>query len=166
VRLVDENVTAENLDMVLERSGVSDVISADNVSLEDSNDLAGIYEMVNTKRDVYGEVSPEDVVICDARDLSDLIIREGAIDKSAEDLLSKDMLYVQMADGVASQGYVAVIEIMANGNRMPTVMPAGARLTVKRIGSIRYIVVRPITPIDIEELREEIERYEKILIAA
>ncbi len=166
VRLVDENVTAENLDMVLERSGVSDVINADNVSLEDSNDLAGIYEMVNIKRDVYGEISPEDVVICDARDLSDLIIREGAIDKSAEDLLKKDMLYVQMADGVASQGYVAVIEIVANGNRMPTVMPAGARLTLKKIGSIRYIVVRPITPIDIEELREEIERYEKILIAA
>ncbi|MFH1593184.1 MAG: peptidoglycan-binding protein [Candidatus Omnitrophota bacterium] len=152
IRMADENITRDNLDKVLELAGVNDVISKDDISFEDGQSVSEIYELVNQK---YG-AQAADVAIGDTRDLMR--------DKKDEDLLKEEnMLYVRMEEGIVSQLYSVVIELITNNNQMPKIMPENTDLRMDPRG---YFVFKPIKPINMEELRREIENYEKVLIMA
>ncbi|MFH1877305.1 MAG: hypothetical protein ABH883_00655, partial [Candidatus Omnitrophota bacterium] len=169
IRLNDKRVTADNIADVLRDAEIDDVVKVENITLEAGKSIDEIYGYIESKEAIYGKVAPQDIVICDPR--QDVVIRsDGTISDTAKELLAKKMLFVMMDTGVASQGYIGVIEILANGNSIPTVMPEGIAFDTMSVsvGEARYtfIVIKPIEPIDINQLRKEIERYEEILIRA
>ncbi|MGB2705616.1 MAG: nucleoside-diphosphate kinase [Candidatus Omnitrophota bacterium] len=153
IRLVDENVTEKNLDRVLELAGVSDVITRDNITLTDGDTLAEIYALIQKQ---FGEVEAKNVAIGDVRDLK--------LDKK----LLKDILYVNMpaSEGIVSQLYPVIVELIANNNARPRLMPQGVGVLEQPEAGLFYFIFKPIRPINMEELRREIEQYEKVLIAA
>jgi len=154
IRLVDENVTEENLDKVLELAGVSDVITRDNITLADGETLREIYDLIQGQ---FGKVEAKNVAIGDMRDLK--------LDKE----LLKDMLYVSMpasAEGIVSQLYPVVVELIANDNRRPRLVPQGVGALEQPRGGLYYFIFTPVKPINMEELKHEVEQYKKILMAA
>jgi len=163
VRLTDDKVNAENLELVLEKAGVSDVLSAEDISLGDGDTMGEVYDMIAAKG-IYGDITPADIAICDGRELA--VDDAGHLEESAGSLMDRELLFVKMDAGVASQGYMATVALMANNKDLGQILPEGAEMHAVVINGRTFIVVRPIEPIDIDGLRNEIEEYELILMAA
>ncbi|KJJ83583.1 protein containing Pyruvate phosphate dikinase, PEP/pyruvate-binding [Candidatus Omnitrophus magneticus] len=162
IRLLDKNVNENNLALVLKHAGLTDVISEQDITLGDGATIEDVIALVKAKRERYGELTNSDIAICDKRDL----LSKDVVSYEKMEKLLKGILFARLDKGVASQGYVALIELIANGNQLPKVAPSGVTFNVKRANGSMYVVIIPIRPINIEALREEIVRYTKILIAA
>jgi hypothetical protein len=79
------------------------------------------------------------------------------------------MLFVKMEEGVILQQYGVIMELIANGNEAPSSLPEGVETLEESPGMIpgvKYFRLKAIRPIDMDELRREIELYEKVLMAA
>jgi len=153
VRLVDENVTEKNLDRILKLAGVGDVITKDNITLADGETLGEICDLI---REQFGEIEAEDMAIGDVRELK--------LDKE----LLKDVLYINMpaSEGMVSQLYPVIMELIANENKRPHLMPQGVGMLEQPEPGLFYFIFKPIKPMNFDELHREIEQYERVLMAA
>ncbi|MFH1846480.1 MAG: HAD hydrolase-like protein [Candidatus Omnitrophota bacterium] len=142
VRLDNENVkkgkiTRGNIEQLLCKAGISkQIINPNEVLLGEEGDLW---------------------------DITDYIIRKCSKHQQALD--KEDILIVNMHGGIPSQGYLAALKVVLDPKNVPDQV-AGMNINLGNISGIMYLYVKPINPIDIQELRQEIENYEKLLIAA
>ena len=156
VRLTDGNVDAENLDKVLELAGIDDIITREDITLGDGGSLSEIFSIVEENYAGQFKVTAKDVAVGDVREL--------ALD---EDFL-KEALYVRMpaSEGIQSQLYSMVVTLMANRNARPESLPDGVRALEQPNSGIFYFIFVPAKPVNMEELRLEMQRYERVLVAA
>jgi cellulose synthase/poly-beta-1,6-N-acetylglucosamine synthase-like glycosyltransferase len=159
IRLVNEKITKDNLEKVLVSAGVNDVISPEDIYLGDSDSLSEVHSLVMGRyRDL--DLGTEDIAITDVRDLN-------IEDLGSQQLLDERLLFVKMEDGLVSQLYTVVAELFANNNEMLVAIPEGAELRqMDPNGTWKYFRFRPSKPVDWREVREEIKRYEMVLMAA
>jgi len=154
IRMMDENVTPENTDKIFEQIGLDDMRK--HIKITYNRDGATLQEIFSIVQSEYGELSPGDVAIA-AEDV-DVSASE------AETLIQKGgMLYVRMAGGIVSQLYSIVIGLIANDNKISDELLKEAILAIHPLG---YIIFRPIKEVDMQALRDEIEKYERVVIAA
>ncbi|MFH1395253.1 MAG: hypothetical protein ABIH09_03765, partial [Candidatus Omnitrophota bacterium] len=142
VRFNNENVangslTRNNLEQILLRAGINrHILSADEILLGKEDTVWNITEYI-TKN--YS---------CSTKTLS-----------------KDDILVVKMLKGIASQGYLAAVKVLFNTKNVPDTT-AGMDVFFNYLDGIMYLKLSPINPIDLGDLRKEIENYEKLLIAA
>ncbi|MBN1354622.1 MAG: HEAT repeat domain-containing protein [Candidatus Omnitrophica bacterium] len=133
-------------------------ISWDNESWNDSDKLDEIYDEVVR---LYGkDMKPADLGIGDSRNLG--------LNKDKETKV-EGMLVVNMkeGEGLITQQYQIIVEIMANDNKRPA-LPKEVTLEggLNKITGVIQFTLKVIEPANIEELREEMIRYEKIVMSA
>jgi len=154
IRIADPNITKDNIGKVLELTGANDVLTVDDISFTPTASVSGIYETVSSK---YG-AEAKDIAIGDISDFTLVVDEEGKRLVAEENLL-----LVMTEKGIASQLYDVVVELIANDNEIPRVMPYGANIEKNVMGFFSF---RPVKPIDMDVLRLEIEQYERVLMAA
>ncbi|KJJ84265.1 membrane protein [Candidatus Omnitrophus magneticus] len=157
IRLNDARVNEDNLQPSLEKLGVADIITADEISLKSFSDINEIFSDISAKKTIYGEVKPSDVVICG---------KEDALVLSGKKLIDENLIFVNIRSGVSAQTYQPVVELLVNNNNIPAIGIENLKITRINKNGIVYLVFEPIKPVDIEKIRKEIDDYEKILIAA
>ena len=69
-----------------------------------------------------------------------------------------------MDNGLLSQHYRVIVELIARDKQIPEALPEGVMLSAER-GIPGVICFKLITPIDMEQLRKEIELYKEVLRA-
>ncbi|KJJ83691.1 membrane protein containing GCN5-related N-acetyltransferase domain protein [Candidatus Omnitrophus magneticus] len=158
IRLSDRNANSMNIDSLLKKLGIDDVIDSKNISFEDNASLSKIYDDIVSRNNFYGIVSPENIAICDTRE-------ELISDNGSQELLKKNTRYVRLSKGSAVQAYSYVSSLLING-ASDGILIENAIVKIVSKDGINYIILEPVKPIDADALREEIENYEHLLIAA
>jgi len=156
VRLTDSNVTAENLDKMLELANIDDIITGKDITLGDGESLREIFSIVEENYAGTFRITAKDIAVGDVREL--------ALDKE----FLKEALYVRMpaSEGIQSQLYAMVVTLMANRNVRPEILPEGVRVLEQPDSKMFYFIFVPAKPVNMEELRIEMHRYERVLVAA
>jgi len=157
VILNDDNVTEENLEKMLNLADVSDIFGAHNVTLQKFDKLSQIYDFVSSR--IPG-ISVSDV--CLLRDIKDSI----QIDNTGSDYLDQGMIQIAVEEGLISQLYTAGIEVIMNDGEL--VMLNGASLSYEYTDKPQWhcLILKPMKPIDMQQIQREMDEYEKVLMAA
>ncbi|MDP8299152.1 MAG: hypothetical protein P9L88_04540 [Candidatus Tantalella remota] len=156
VRLSDANATKANLKDLMKATGLDKYLSTDNVKI-----VSGEMTLEETLEVVKGTFEITDASEVAIGDSVDLI----KTDKDRE-LMSaeKAPVYVQMdGDGIASQLLLTVLEIVANDGKVPAAL---GQISTKDGYTNWYVYLPNMEKIDLDDLKNEIKNYERILIAA
>lgn len=155
VRVSDKNVTDENLDKYLERTGLGAYLARENVKIVSTANELKLEETIGIVQQTFGSgINTGHIFIGDARDV---------MEEDKTTLREKNApVYVQMqGEGTASQLLRAMIELAASGDDRKS------KMRIKGLGIITrkdgyYIFLPDIRAIDVDLLREEIKNYETI----
>jgi len=156
--VLEEKRTAK-LAELLEAAGISrDLISTDDITVGEAKSVEEIQNLVKTAyTDIskYGVIENKNIIVCDNIKTG----RELAYSKEKD-----ESMLVRLETGVSAQALPVVIALIANGNDLERTKASIKNAVLNIVNGI--IFIRPIMPINVNELSAEIRRYEKILIAA
>ncbi len=159
-KLAKHGIKKNNFTEYLKRAKLLDKTKKYNIAISwnDSDKLDEIYDDIVK---YFGEIRPENVAIGDMRAERRLTLTDKRKD-------IRGMIVVSMEEGIISQQYRIIIEIIANKGKKPGTLPEGVILEERPdiIPGTIYFRFKAIEPADMEKLRREIEQYEKILMAA
>ena len=156
VRVTDSNVTEENLDRFLEDTGLGLYLERKNVVIVDLDGMT-LEKTLEKARETFGDVGYDQIAIGASENL--ITDGEEAILKG-----EKAPVYVQMdGPGIASQLLYATIEILANGSQIPAAL---GKISVRDGFKTWFVFLPNMKAVNIDELRKEIDNYERVLIAA
>jgi len=159
-RLTSKGINRDNLSDLLEKMGTAiEELEKEGIVIRwnDSDDLSDIKGDI---KEVFNleEVSSSNIAVGDVRDVT------VSDEKDVEGLL-----FVKMDQGLISQQYQIIVQLIANDNKAPDVLPENVEQLDElenKIHGVKYFVFKAIVPVDMQELQRDIERYETILIAA
>ncbi|MCQ9207309.1 MAG: hypothetical protein NG740_05485 [Omnitrophica bacterium] len=177
----------EQLASMLKKEGVNDVFRVEDVFFE----RASIDEVLDPAHDVYlgdgtdmiarivslvqrqyagefqaqypgKEIGPQNVAIGAIGDRLNLD-RLNILDE----MLLEDVLFVTMpeGEGLASQLYSMIVEIIASGNNIPRPLPQGTQSLVRPRSGLNVFIFRPIRPVNMDDYMQDIERYDDLSMA-
>jgi len=169
------NLTGRHIESILEEEHVTDVFTEDQVFLErTTGDTENEYINLGEGSDMIYQITQA----LSLRYLTTITGRNLAIgaigrDVNVSNLEELDQMLLQQAifvsmneeDGLASQLYSIIVQIVANSNNaiQPEAMPAnGGELTP--LGS-NCFTFRPIVPANMDQLKQEIENYDDVFMA-
>ena len=156
---IPKNERTAKLAELLETAGISkDLISADDITVGEAKSVEEIQNFVRgayADRGKYGVIENENIIVCDNIRTDNKLTYNKEKDKSQ---------LVRLETGVSSQALPVVIALIANGNDLERTKASIRNAVLNVVNGI--IFIRPIMPINVNELSAEIRRYEKILIAA
>ncbi|MCQ9208855.1 MAG: hypothetical protein NG712_05705, partial [Omnitrophica bacterium] len=154
-----------------ERASIDEVLDpAHDVYLGDGTDMiARIVSLV--QRQYAGEfqaqypgkeIGPQNVAIGAIGDRLNLD-RLNILDE----MLLEDVLFVSMpeGEGLASQLYSMIVEIIASGNKIPRPLPQGAQSLVRPRSGLNVFIFVPIRPVNMDDYMQDIERYDDLSMA-
>ncbi len=158
VRVLDPNITEKNLDMMLEETGLVDVLDRGNIRLITQEDLT-LERTLELARSTFPELdiveNPDALAIGDIANL----VKTDADERIIQ--ADRAPTFVQMVgEGVVSQRLVAILEIIANKG----VISESLGEVNPKEGYKNWLIFEPIKPINFENLMEEMKRYEEVII--
>ena len=162
VRILDKNVTEENLDRYMKNTGLDKYLERSNVVLASSEDMS-LEEIIEKVKETFGDAENDRIAVGATRDL----VRSDA--DRALLKAGKAPIYVEMQeesgeeDGIASQLLYALIEVMCNDGKIPEAL---GRLIVMKGYKNWFIFLPNMEMVDVEALRKEMENYEEVLTRA
>jgi len=173
--VTDYHLTGEDVEPTLAEENATDVFSPDDVFLETTTrQTEAEYINLGEGQDLITQIT-QALSLRYLTTITGNNLAIGAIGKEVnvealdelDQLLLEQAIFVSMNedDGLASQLYSIIVQIVANGNNaiQPEAMPTnGGELTP--LGS-NCFTFRPILPANMERLRQEIENYDDILMA-
>jgi len=160
VRVLDPNITEENLEMVMRETGIGEYLFRDNIQLITGEDLS-IERTLQLLQETFPAfdmaINPDSTVIGDIENLvkTDADERMMTADKAPT--------FLQMVgDGIISQRLLAIFEVIANDG----VLPEDMGQIITKQGYASWLIFTPVQPVNYDELLEEMKRYEEVLIRA